>query len=55
MKFNDSRSQAMAALFCAMVAARKSRNSLPEYLRILPVNPRMKQMALDVWPPAERE
>ena len=29
----------MAALFCAVVAARKSRRSLPEFLRILPLVP----------------
>ncbi len=45
----------MAALFCAMVAARKGQKSLPDYLRILPVNPRIKQIALDVWPAAEQE
>ncbi len=36
----------MAALFCAVVAARKSRRSLPEFLRILPLSPEMKSMAL---------
>ncbi len=36
----------MAALFCAMVAGRKTRRSLPEFLRILPVSPQMKSMAL---------
>ena len=40
----------MAALFCAVVAARKSRRSLPEFLRILPVSPEMKSMALDRLP-----
>ena len=40
------RTQTMAALFCAMVAARKTRRSLPEFLRILPVSPQMKSMAL---------
>ena len=37
----------MAALFCAMVAARKSRRSLPAFLRILPVSPEIKTMALE--------
>ena len=36
----------MAALFCAVVAAQKSRRSLPEFLRILPVRPELKDMAL---------
>ena len=39
----------MAALFCAFVAARKSRRSLPEFLRILPVSPEMKSMALESY------
>ena len=37
----------MTALFCAMVAARKSRRSLPEFLRILPVSPEIKSMAME--------
>ena len=39
--------QAMAALFCAVVAARKSRRNLPAFLRILPVSPEMKTMVLE--------
>ncbi len=36
----------MAALFCAIVAAQKGHRSLPEFLRILPVSPEIKSMAL---------
>ena len=39
--------QAMAALVCAVVAARKTRRPLPEFLRILPVRPELKSMALE--------
>ncbi len=39
----------MAALFCAVVAAQKSRGSLPEFLRILPVSPASKSMALETY------
>ncbi len=38
--------KAMAALFCAIVAAQKSERSLPEFLRILPVSPEIKMMAM---------
>ena len=37
----------MAALFCAMVAARKTRRPLPEFLRILPVSSKIKSMAME--------
>ena len=40
----------MAALFCAMVAAQKTRRPLPEFLRILPVSPEIKSMALKSTP-----
>ena len=36
----------MAALFCALVVAQKGRSSLEEMLRILPVSPAIKYMAL---------
>ena len=36
----------MAALFCAIVAARCGKQSLPQMLRILPVSPEIKTMAL---------
>ena len=39
----------MVALFCAVVAARKSRRSLPEFLRILPMSPEMKSVALESY------
>ena len=41
-----TRTKAMAALFCAMVAAHKGYGSLSEFLRILPVSPEIKSMAL---------
>ena len=41
--------QAMAALFCAMVAAQKTRRNLPAFLRILPVSPEIKAMALESY------
>ncbi len=44
----------MAAVFCAMVAARKSQRSLPEFLRILPVSPKIKFMALQGYLGASR-
>ena len=34
----------MAALFCALVAAQKSRRSLLKFLRILPVSPKSKSV-----------
>lgn len=37
----------MAALFCAMVAAKTSKRSLPEFLRVLPVSAEIKFMALN--------
>lgn len=43
---NRQRTRALAALFCAMVAAQKGQRSLSEYLRILPVSPEIKSMAL---------
>ena len=39
----------MTALFCAVVAAQKTRRSLPEFLRILPVSPMIKSMALESY------
>ena len=39
----------MAALFCAVVAAQRSRRSLQEFLRILPVSPKSKSMALECY------
>ena len=46
---NPTKTQAMAALFCAVVAAQKSRRSLAEFLRILPVSSEMKSMALESY------
>ena len=45
---NGTKTQAMVALFCAVVAAQKSRRSLPEFLRILPMSSKSKSMALEV-------
>ena len=39
----------MAALFCAVVAAQKSRRSLLKFLRILPINPKIKSVALESY------
>ena len=47
---NVTRTQAMvAALFCAVVAALKSRGSLAEFLRVLPVSSESKSMALESY------
>ena len=43
----------MAALFCAVVAARKNRRDLPAFLRILPLSPEIKTMALESYRGAE--
>ncbi len=43
---NLTKTKAMATLFCAIVAARKSHRSLEEMLRIIPVSPAIKAMAL---------
>ena len=40
----------MAALFCAMVAARKTRRPLRDFLRILPMRSAIKSMALKSAP-----
>ena len=39
----------MAALFCAVVAAQKNRRDLVEFLRILPMSPESKSMALEIY------
>lgn len=43
---NGKQTTAMTALFCAMVAARKGRKSLGQFLRILPLSAQIKAMAL---------
>lgn len=42
----NNRTKAMAALFCAIVTAQKSRESLADVLRILPVSREAKSMVL---------
>ena len=44
---NATRTKAMAALFCAVVVAQKSRKSLLKFLRILPVAPRSSPWRLE--------
>ena len=46
---NAPKTKAMATLFCAMVAARKGHNSMRDMLRILPISPEIKAMALRSW------
>jgi len=42
----ETRTRAMTALLCAIVATQKCQRGLLEFLKILPLSPELKSMAL---------